>query len=124
LVRFADDAGRRRVHGHRIVNNLNISVSRHAACDPRAIGQQRPIPGQETPLRNALVPLAPIGRDGGPPRANIRAHADFIAHLIATAAQAPQTRARRRAEPQQATAAYRALGQWPTASGRSVCRSL
>jgi hypothetical protein len=39
-------------------------------------------------------------------------------------AQAPQTRARRRAEPKAATAAYRALGQWPIAPGGALSRSL
>jgi hypothetical protein len=36
-----------------------------------------------------------------------RAHAGFLAHLIATARQMPQTRERRRAEPEDAIAAYR-----------------
>jgi hypothetical protein len=53
-----------------------------------------------------------------------RGNADFIAHLIATAARAPQTRARRRAEPEQALAAYRALGQWPSKTGVALSRSL
>jgi hypothetical protein len=35
-----------------------------------------------------------------------RPSAPFLAHLIATRMQAPQTRARRRAEPEEATAAY------------------
>ena len=72
-------------------------------------------------LRNALVP---IGRtaDAEKPHAGARSSADFIAQLIATRSQAPQTRARRRAEPEVATAAYRALGQWPTGTGRSLSR--
>jgi hypothetical protein len=56
--------------------------------------------------------------------ADRHANADFIAHLIAMASCAPQTRARRRAEPAEALAAYRALGQWPTEPGRAVSRSL
>jgi len=75
-------------------------------------------------LRNALVSLAPSDCDGGNPRAGGRPNADFIAQLIATSAQAPQTRARRRAEPEEAIAAYRALGQWPTVPGRELSRSL
>jgi hypothetical protein len=35
--------------------------------------------------------------------------AGFLAQLIATQMQAPQTRARRRAEPEQATAVYRSM---------------
>jgi hypothetical protein len=56
--------------------------------------------------------------------ASARANAAFVAHLIATAAQAPQTRARRRAEPDAASAAYRALGQWPSNAGDVLSRSL
>lgn len=79
-------------------------------------------------MRNALVPVAPIAAESTPSSAasscaGARANADFVAHLIATAAQLPQTRARRRAEPEQAVAAYRALGHWPTApGGRLSCR--
>jgi len=38
-----------------------------------------------------------------------RSDAAFLAHLIATNAQAPQTRTKRRAEPAEAIAAYRAM---------------
>lgn len=75
-------------------------------------------------MRNALVPVGRSPSESQTPRPSERANADFLAHLIATAAQAPQTRVRRRAEPAQAVAAYRALGQWPTAPGRSVRRFL
>jgi hypothetical protein len=75
-------------------------------------------------LSTALVVLGSTDRDSRSPRLGQRPNADFIAHLIATVAQAPQTRARRRAEPETATAAYRALGQWPTAPGGAFCRSL
>lgn len=76
-------------------------------------------------LRNALVPLAPTDRGNGNRCAAQRPNADFVAQLIATIAQAPQTRLRRRAEPEAAIAAYRALGQWPTtAPGGTVCRTL
>jgi hypothetical protein len=57
-------------------------------------------------------------------RATGRASAGFVAHLIATSAQLPQTRARRRAEPDVAVAAYDALGHWPTPAGRALSRSL
>jgi hypothetical protein len=48
----------------------------------------------------------------------------FIAHLIATSAQAPQTRARRRVEPGEAISAYCGLGQRPSPPGRVLSRSL
>jgi hypothetical protein len=54
----------------------------------------------------------------------IRANAAFIAHLIATSVQAPQTRMRRRAEPAEAAAVYGGVGQWPSPSGRALSQSL
>ena len=57
-------------------------------------------------MSTALIPLAasvdtaPAEPQGGRPRA------DFLAQLIATLTQAPQTRLRRRAEPEEAIAAY------------------
>lgn len=56
----------------------------------------------------ALVPLDPTAPTNSLDRAAARASAPFLAHLIATAQQAPQTRARRRAEPGEAIAAYSA----------------
>jgi hypothetical protein len=57
-------------------------------------------------------------------RSGSRARADFVAHLIAASAQAPQTRSRRRADPQDAAAAYAARGVAPAVSGIAVSRSL
>jgi hypothetical protein len=81
------------------------------------------------PVNNALVPLVPVNRDDEAPRSSWRQGASrpdcgFIAHLIATSAQAPQTRARRRAEPGEAVSAYNGLGQRPSAAGRVLRRSL
>jgi hypothetical protein len=75
-------------------------------------------------MTTALVPVAPERHTSRPLASYQRGNADFIAHLIATAAQAPQTRARRRAEPEQAIAAYSALGQWPSEAGGALSRSL
>ena len=79
-------------------------------------------------MSNALVPLTQRDRADAQTAANVRAtsraNADFVAHLIATSAQAPQTRARRRANSDDAIAAYDALGHWPTPAGRKLSRSL
>jgi hypothetical protein len=79
-------------------------------------------------VNNALVPLAQADQAAAQTAANVRptsrTNADFVAHLIATSAQAPQTRARRRANPEDAIAAYDALGHWPTPAGRKLSRSL
>lgn len=56
----------------------------------------------------ALVPVTPVLRTQAPhrePRA-ARPDAAFVAHLIATAAQTPQTQALRRASPADALASY------------------
>ena len=57
----------------------------------------------------ALVPTrtATSQRDG--PAASQRPYAGFLAHLIATAGQLPQTRQLRRAEPEDAIAVYRSM---------------
>jgi hypothetical protein len=79
-------------------------------------------------VSNALVPLAQTDQAAAQTAANLRAacraNADFVAQLIATSAQAPQTRARRRANPDEAIAAYDALGHWPTPAGGKLSRSL
>ena len=75
-------------------------------------------------MRHALVPVVPTGHAVPDLRATCRPNADFIAHLIATSGQAPQTRARRRAEPGEAVAVYRALDEGPTPLGRALSRSL
>jgi hypothetical protein len=54
----------------------------------------------------ALVPIRPDERAGPRSTATQRPSATFLAHLIAVANQAPQTRERRRAEPHEAAAAY------------------
>jgi hypothetical protein len=60
----------------------------------------------ESPSRALTVVAAPAPRE---PTPQTRGDAAFLAHLIATNVQAPQTRARRRAEPAEALAAYRAV---------------
>jgi hypothetical protein len=78
----------------------------------------------DSPLRNTLVPLGHIDQAAAALKPSQRANADFVAHLIATKAQVPQSRARRRAEPEHAVAAYGAVGHWPTPAGRTLSRSL
>ena len=74
-------------------------------------------------MGNDLISLVTVERDilGSP---TTRVSANFVAHLIAMREQAPQTRARRRADPSEVISAYHALGHWPTRSGRVVSRSL
>ena len=74
----------------------------------------------------ALVPTAPTpvpesGLDGF---TTSRPSVQFLAQLIATALRAPQTRARCRAEPADASAVYAACAVAYAAVGASVRRSL
>lgn len=75
-------------------------------------------------MSTALVPIAAQDHTPADGHGTSRPRADFIAQLIATAVAAPQTRSRRRAEPDAAIAAYAALDQRPAPSGRAVSRSL
>jgi hypothetical protein len=61
------------------------------------------------PPASASRALTVIAGSTGRASTQSRGDAGFIAQLIATAAQAPQTRARRRAEPAEVLAAYRAV---------------
>lgn len=68
----------------------------------------------------ALAPAAALDR-----REPARRAAPFIAHLIATKAQHPQTRTRRRAEPAEASLAYTAaLTGHPGVIGNKLTRSM
>ena len=75
-------------------------------------------------MSTALVPYAPRAQEASDLCASSRPNADFIAHLIATSGQAPQTRARRRAAPVEAVAAYGALDRTAVPLGRALSRSL
>jgi hypothetical protein len=75
--------------------------------------------GQAIAQGTALVPIA----SGRPVRSTGRAHAAFLVHLIATHRELPQTRARRRAEPDDAARAYRARLARP-APRPAISRSL
>jgi hypothetical protein len=64
-------------------------------------------PEPEAPTGRALVALAPAAPHREP--SPHHRQAPFLAQLIATKQQLPQTRERRRAEPAEAVAAYRAM---------------
>jgi len=69
-------------------------------------------PRREEPVAavecRALVALTPAA---APSQSTVYRDVVFLAHLIATKEQAPQTRERRRAEPADAIAAYRATAK-------------
>ena len=57
----------------------------------------------------ALIALESVAASERAPRVARHPAAGFLAQLIATRMQAPQTRARRRAEPEEAMAVYRSM---------------
>jgi hypothetical protein len=74
-------------------------------------------------VNTALVPVA-SAKSETPAIGNGRPRADFLAQLIATLGQAPQTRVRRRAEPEDAIAAYGASDRVVIPAGHALTRSL
>jgi hypothetical protein len=80
---------------------INASASRRKDDAPASDA-----PETESRALIAIEAPAPSERT---PRVTRHPSAGFLAQLIATQMQAPQTRARRRAEPEQATAVYRSM---------------
>jgi hypothetical protein len=82
--------------------------------------------GGAAPAHRALVRITPVPPQSGAslrPAAGGRAAAPFLAHLIATVQDAPQTRERRRADPNWATTTYAAMMQVPVSAGQAVRQS-
>lgn len=74
---------------------------------PRTTRQGAAAPGDAASVASrALIPVAASAPGERSPAITRRPLAAFLAHLIATQTQAPQTRVRRRAEPEEAEAAY------------------
>lgn len=85
----------------------------------------RPEPAADTAARHrAIVPVAPptVAESSGPNpvRPGTPATAAFLTHLIATERGVPQTRARRRADPNWAIATYAAAMRAPEAPTPTV----
>jgi hypothetical protein len=85
------------------IDKINASSFRPHGSAGRDVEPDGVAPATES---RALVALSPIA-DPSERQAGYR-HAPFVAHLIAVKDQHPQTRVRRRAEPDEALAAYRA----------------
>lgn len=90
----------------RIVGASGPSIS--ASAMRRTPGEAREPETIEHESR-ALIAIQPLAASERAPRVTRHPGAAFLAHLIATQMQAPQTRARRRAEPEDAIAVYRSM---------------
>lgn len=94
-------------------------IRRTAAGSPTAMRPRMTAGGEanDTAPGRALMVVHPAARAEPSSLSSGRTSADFLAHLIATDQQAPQTRTRRRAEPGQASLAYRATLALSVAAG-------
>jgi hypothetical protein len=86
----------------------------------RATGMQREAQAPEAEVR-ALVPVGAAAASDRSPAMSRHPAAPFLAQLIATQMQAPQTRARRRAEPDEVIAVYRSMTK-PVTQRRAFSR--
>jgi hypothetical protein len=84
------------------LGEINKVASRQAGPTPQ---DAEPASAEQAPGR-ALIAMTPAAAFRAPPE--IYCQAPFLAQLIAMKDQHPQTRERRRAEPDEAIAAYRA----------------
>jgi hypothetical protein len=85
------------------LNEINPSQFRQAQADASSPNHVEESAGSES---RALVALGPLPDWRGQPSGHC--YAPFLAQLVATKDQHPQTRERRRAAPGDATTAYRA----------------
>lgn len=89
----------------RIVSGIEGSAAFRASRR----GTAEPRPGAPAAAESRdLIAVAPAARNEGAAVMSSRPLSSFLAHLIAMRADAPQTRLRRRAEPEDAVSAYAA----------------
>jgi len=107
----------------RAVASITPSEPAPAACPNLA--QDDPPVGTPADLPQPGRALVVIGSGQGTAvdPAGSRPSAVFLAQLIATAQQAPQTRRRRRAEPKVVSTIYAAVSAPAARMGRAFCRS-
>ena len=92
------------------------------AVGPRRAAPERSAPQNAETATRALIPVAPAAPTERCLTLARRPAAPFLAHLIATRMQVPQTRERRRAEPEEAIAAYGAASAGQQTARERVLR--
>lgn len=95
-----------RIKGSQSQQVAAASRMRHGASDASSRDCET---AAETSSSRALIPLAPV-QSCERTQTVVRQPASFLAHLIATEQAMPQTRERRRLDPQAAAAIYSAAG--------------
>src|SRR5258708_940168 len=106
----------------RAITSITPSEPAPGAC-PRLAQSESRTPADLPQPGRALVVVGSCQRAAVDP-AGARPSAVFLAHLIATAQKAPQTRRRRRAEPNEASSIYAAVAAPAAWTGRSIYRSM
>jgi|HubBroStandDraft_1064217.scaffolds.fasta_scaffold27815_1 hypothetical protein len=101
------------------VRGINSSGIVAAGGAPR---RETPTPRAHVASSRALIPLTPAAPSETSIRSRTHADASFLAHLIATDQRLPQTRERRRAEPQDVIATYTANAQPAAPVGQRLFR--
>jgi hypothetical protein len=105
----------------------SITPSERASASCPRLAQSDAQVGTPADLPQPGRALVVVGSGGGTAAvdpAGSRPSAVFLAQLIATAQQAPQTRRRRRAEPNEASSIYAAVSAPAARIGRAICRSM
>lgn len=101
--------------------NLTSASSRMRPAAPETTAEKAE---EATSSCRALIPLSPV-RPTERIQTIVRQPANFLAHLIATEQAIPQTRERRRVEPQIAAAVYAATRATVVdQSGRALSRAM
>jgi hypothetical protein len=97
-------------------------ITRTTASATSWRGRATRVAGDGAPAEGgrALIPLAPLAASEPAPAVSRRPSASFLAQLIATQQQAPQTRERRRADPDVVVAHYQATAAGSPADPRFV----
>lgn len=93
---------------------MRIETARGASADFRDNTHQSvPVGSSNAGSSNRALMILPLdaATNHREPAVSPHRQAAFLAHLIATKTQVPQTRARRRATPDEAIAAYRAVAK-------------
>ena len=108
----------------RAVASITSSEPASAACPRLAQSDAQAGTPADLPQPGRALVAVGSGRGTAVDPAGSRPSAVFLAQLIATAQQAPQTRRRRRAEPNEASSIYAAVSAPAARIGRAICRSM
>jgi len=97
---------------------LIVGASSSVSVVPRQATREAPDQTAAEAPGHGLVAIDPPQRHKRLPHSTRHPSAPFVAHLLAMRMQAPQTRERRRAEPEEATVVYRSMTK------PAVCRHM